>query len=222
VKRYIAIDITTMRESELSLIEWCILENVKFLTHEDKWCYATKKSLAKHHGLTERHFFRIRQDLELKGWLKSNKKGHLRVTKKWYDIMSDHDKMSYDKMSDDTMTKCPTLPIKEDILSVNNIYLVLKNKIKSVKSNFKPVNETLDKKHIKEAMQIDGRSEQELIGCINYIYTDKGSFWIPHILTGKKLREKFDTIEMQMMKPSGSSSLDKIMEEVEYEKNGSY
>ncbi len=222
MKRYIAIDITAMKESELSLLEWCILDNIKFLTHEDKWCYATKKSLADHHGITDRHFKRIRLNLESNGWLKTNAKGHLRTTKKWYDKMSVGDKMSGDKMSDDGVTKCPTLPIKEDNLSVNNIYLVLKNKIKSVKPNFKSVNELLDKKHILEALKKDGRTENELIGCINYIYSDKGSFWIPHILTGKKLREKFDTIEMQMMKPNGSDGLDDFIGRMDNEQNGTY
>ena len=48
------------------------------------------------------------------------------------------------------------------------------------------------------AMRIDGRSKEELLRCIDWIYeTPEGSFWIPNILSGKKLREKFDTMQLQ-------------------------
>jgi len=48
------------------------------------------------------------------------------------------------------------------------------------------------------AMRIDGRSKDELLRCIDWIYeTPEGSFWIPNILSGKKLREKFDTMQLQ-------------------------
>ena len=48
------------------------------------------------------------------------------------------------------------------------------------------------------AMRIDGRSKEELLRCIDWIYeTQEGSFWIPNILSGKKLREKFDTMQLQ-------------------------
>lgn len=50
---------------------------------------------------------------------------------------------------------------------------------------------------IDKAMRIDGRTKQELIGIINWIYAPAGSFWQPNIQSGKKLREKFDTLTMQ-------------------------
>jgi uncharacterized sporulation protein YeaH/YhbH (DUF444 family) len=87
----------------------------------------------------------------------------------------------------------------------------LLNKILSEKPNFKKPNMQTWAKDIDKAMRIDGRTEQELTGCIDWIYT-KGTFWIPNILSGRKLREKFDTMEAQMMRNSKSDTamVDKI------------
>lgn len=53
-------------------------------------------------------------------------------------------------------------------------------------------------KDIEKCIRIDGRTEDQLKECINWIYTnEKGNFWIPNILSGKKLREKFSTISIQ-------------------------
>lgn len=53
---------------------------------------------------------------------------------------------------------------------------------------------------IEKAIRIDGRSKEQLIECINWIYaSEKGNFWIPNIMSGKKLREKFDQLNMQCM-----------------------
>lgn len=76
----------------------------------------------------------------------------------------------------------------------------LHKKILSNKPNFKQPNLTIWAKDIDLAMRIDKRSVQELKGCIDWIYTEQGSFWIPNIMSCKKLREKFDTMESQMMK----------------------
>lgn len=51
---------------------------------------------------------------------------------------------------------------------------------------------------IDRAIRLDKRTETQLINCINWIYTNpKGAFWIPNILSGNKLREKFNTMSMQ-------------------------
>ena len=44
------------------------------------------------------------------------------------------------------------------------------------------------------------------------VYSDEGSFWIPNILSAKKLREKFDTMESQMTtrKIKSQTMVDKI------------
>ena len=53
---------------------------------------------------------------------------------------------------------------------------------------------------IDKAIRIDKRTKEELINCINWIYNSKkGEFWIPNILSGKKLREKYNAMNMQAM-----------------------
>lgn len=53
---------------------------------------------------------------------------------------------------------------------------------------------------IDKAIRIDKRTKEELINCINWIYNSKkGEFWIPNILSGKKLRSKYDAMNMQAM-----------------------
>lgn len=50
------------------------------------------------------------------------------------------------------------------------------------------------------AIRKDNRTKEELISCINWIYNSKkGSFWKSNILSGKKLRSQFDTMNMQAM-----------------------
>jgi len=75
----------------------------------------------------------------------------------------------------------------------------LKSKILSFKPNAKPKISgwVAD---IEKAIRIDGRTKQQLINCIDWIYnTEKGNFWIPNIMSGNKLREKFDTLEIQSL-----------------------
>lgn len=73
-------------------------------------------------------------------------------------------------------------------------------KIKHEKPNFKQPNLQQWAADIDKAIRIDKRTKDELIGCINWIYSKQGEFWAPNIMSGKKLREKFDTMEAQMMR----------------------
>ena len=82
-------------------------------------------------------------------------------------------------------------------------YLI--TKIRHEKPNFKQPNMSLWINDIDKAIRIDGRKESELIGCIDWIYSD-GDFWIPNIQSGKKLRDKFDTMESQMMRTSNKQT----------------
>ena len=119
MKRYYMIDAEALIDSELSAQEWMILENIHFLSTETGWCYASKKLLAKHHGLGERAYQKIRSKLHSSGWLKINTKGHLKTTKKWFNLQANKssDESNYDanKSSDDMRTKVPTLPIKKEL-----------------------------------------------------------------------------------------------------------
>lgn len=86
----------------------------------------------------------------------------------------------------------------------------LLKKIVDNKPNFKKPNLSTWGKEIERAIRIDGRTKDELIGCIDWIYSGAGSFWIPNILSAKKLREKFDTMEAQMMNDPKQKSLNAI------------
>lgn len=65
------------------------------------------------------------------------------------------------------------------------------------------ISESVWAKDIEKALRIDGRTKGQLMACIDWIYKD-GKFWIPNILSGKKLREKFDQLTIQMKRPQNS------------------
>lgn len=76
----------------------------------------------------------------------------------------------------------------------------LHTKILSVNESFSKVNIDSWANDIDKAIRLDNRTEEQLVACIDWIYKDsKGSFWIPNIMSGKKLREKFDTMNMQVI-----------------------
>lgn len=232
MKRYYTIDFTLMKISGLSINEWMILENIRFLENEKGWCYATKKELAKNHDLSERGFYKIRLSLIEKKWLKTNKKSHLKTTIKWTEIQSiKHTELSSDTelssvnsvpidselSSDQSMNSVPTYPIKKEHeereeerseqpkkvvtnLSASIVSNYLLKKIISSQPNFKHPNLNTWIADIDKSMRLDNRTEKELINCIDYIYSPSGEFWQSNILSGKKLREKFDTIEIQAKK----------------------
>ncbi len=103
------------------------------------------------------------------------------------------------------------LPSETEIIALKvSEYLLAK--IITNNPKFKQPNLQTWAKDIDRAIRIDHRTEQELIGCIDWIYTDSGSFWEPNILSGKKLREKFDTMQAQSRSKSKKSEtmVDKI------------
>lgn len=73
----------------------------------------------------------------------------------------------------------------------------LANKILSENKNAK-INHTKWVNDIEKALRLDNRSKQDLFNVINWIYTPIGAFWKPNIMSGKKLREKYDQLFMQM------------------------
>jgi len=78
--------------------------------------------------------------------------------------------------------------------------------IKSWKPDFRnPTPSTLETwaADIDRAMRLDGRSEERLVAVIKWLPThvDGGFLWRNQILSGKKLRDKFDRLEIAMKKP---------------------
>ena len=80
----------------------------------------------------------------------------------------------------------------------HEIALYLLQRIQKHQPTFKVQNLQAWVRDIDLALRVDGRTKEELIGCINWIYsTPRGNFWIANVLSGKKLREKFETMRMQ-------------------------
>lgn len=80
-------------------------------------------------------------------------------------------------------------------------------KISNHQPTFKKPNIDVWAKDIDLALRIDGRTKEQLIACIDWIYsTPKGGFWIANILSGKKLREKFDTMNIQASQATQSKT----------------
>ena len=88
----------------------------------------------------------------------------------------------------------------------------LKNNILRVNPTFKDLNAKLWAKDIELAIRIDKRTPEQLKECIDWIYSGKGnsSFWISNILSGKKLRQKFDTINMQAISYNKNNQQGKV------------
>ena len=88
-------------------------------------------------------------------------------------------------------------------------YLCEKIKSRNPKTNAKSLCWISE---IEKAMRIDGRSKNDLIEIIDWVYTD-GEFWVSNILSGKKLREKYEQMYMQKIsdrKSNKSSNPQKI------------
>lgn len=81
-------------------------------------------------------------------------------------------------------------------IDAEEIAIILKNNILRVNPNAK-TNTNAWIKDIEKALRLDGRTRKQLLDCIDWIYS-KGTFWIPNIMSGKKLREKYDQLFMQM------------------------
>jgi len=227
MKRYYTIDYEAAKNSGVSLMEWVILENISFFQAKYGVCDVSKKELAEFHGITDRMYRKYIQKLSENGFILITNKG-VKCSKKWFRVLSFNEgernkssEIGRNKSSAKpeqkfrkTGTKVPPLPIKRkkereresvapldatptDALEVAEYLL---QKIRTQKQNFKTPNINEWAKQIDRAIRIDGRTKEELIACIDWIYkTKRGNFWIPNILSGKKLREKFDQMELQMM-----------------------
>ncbi len=94
---------------------------------------------------------------------------------------------------------------REEESEASKVAHYLYSKILSVQPNLKS-DWKVWIKDIDRAIRIDDRDSEHLKRCIDWIYdTEAGSFWQPNIMSGKKLREKYDTMEMQSKRPTKES-----------------
>lgn len=152
MKRYISIDMESMRENNLSLEEWVLLENIYFLSNNEyRACYASKESLREYIGVSNGQIYKILKDLEEKGFLVKNSFGHLQITQKYLNMVCTHSPKIGDtlqniqsnppKNGEDTLQKMET---KRD-----NTREILREKEKESKDSLKKAhlfNFTLSKK----------------------------------------------------------------------------
>lgn len=82
----------------------------------------------------------------------------------------------------------------------------LLNQIRSHNENFKKPNIDSWAKDIDKAIRIDGRTPRELCEVAKWAHvTDEEKFWRPNILSGKKLRDKFDQLSIKMNASGGKA-----------------
>ena len=108
------------------------------------------------------------------------------------------DRIGKDRLVEDSIKedKIVTQKSSDDSIRLANYLL---QHIHRVNPTFKQPNIKRWAKDIDDAMRIDKRTVEELKNCIEWLYTDKGSFWRKNILSGKKLRDKFDAMNMQVI-----------------------
>jgi len=106
-------------------------------------------------------------------------------------------------------------PLNPDAVNVANY---LAEKIITVKENLS-LNPSLWVKDIDKAIRIDKVSKTDLINTIDWIYSDAGKFWIPNIMSGKKLREKYQTLAVQIATRESVNYVNRATEPTEDEWN---
>ena len=205
---------------------------------ENGYCDDKREELAEAINLKGSTVKNLVSQLVAEGYLKRNNKNHIKTTPKWHKLQSlngkdldslegsfqndgstkeGHSKMTVRSFQNDGKGHSKMTPLtiyrentereeRSDALDVANYLL---KKILSLKPNFKKPNLDSWARDIDLAIRRDKRTKQELINAIDFIYSPKGIFWQANILSGKKLREKFDTLEMQAIRAGENSLLEK-------------
>jgi len=108
---------------------------------------------------------------------------------------------SKEKSNEEGKKDTPSVPLVLTEIEADAQYVAdyLLKKILTNKPNFKKPQICVWVKDIEKALNDDNRTVEGLIGCIDWVYSPAGTFWVPNILSAKKLREKFDVMEAQMM-----------------------
>lgn len=221
MKNEVIVNFAKIEKSGLSLIQYLFLSQIHSLSAGTKsremsgWTFAGTATYAEILGVTQRSIRNYKNELKNQGWLEIHKDTHMiRCTKKWIDLQS-KDTKNAEKQEENTSTLEENISKDEENISdttllyiknrninkeANEVALYLQEKIKTWKKNIH-VNLNAWEKDIALAIKEDERSKDELLKCIDYIYSPLTNFWRPYVLSGAKLREKFDLIEAQAMNP---------------------
>lgn len=116
-----------------------------------------------------------------------------------------------EKKNEEEKEDSTLVPIVQDnvISDSQQIAEYLLMKILTNKPNFKKPEISVWIKDIHKAIEDDDRTVKQLKACIDWIYSDQGLFWRSVVLSGKKLRDKFDVMEAQMINNPKNKSKNK-------------
>lgn len=132
-----------------------------------------------------------------------------------YDIYNNNNNINNNKknkervatiVDDARESKKPSKTMAEAIEVANYLNERLARSIENYK---RPSKETIFKwaKDIDKAIRLDKRTKEQLIEKINWIHDNPDPFWIGNIQSGKKLREKFDTLTAQQARDNKNVSI---------------
>jgi len=229
--RFITISIEIMHVKNLTANQKFILAEIEQLSQLEHGCYAHNQHFADLIGMAKESVSRSIKDLEDKGYISvkitNGSRNHERLLtlNKMLRPPKQNVKTPLTKHQEtkENKTTNKTINIQESVTTNSmgaaiRISAYLHAKILGFKPNFKQSTRSWEM-DIERAIRLDGRTEQQLVGCIDWIYsTDKGSFWIPNVMSGFKLRQKFDMMEAQIMNSNNKNEqLEKnlkMMEEI--------
>lgn len=168
--------------------------------------------------MTENHIRNALKKLEEEGIIISgNYNEHKYDQTKWYSIIDEsiceNNQIHLSILTNGIVKNNKPIPIVKSIVISNNNNIIVESEISDADIVAKYLHKNIVaynpkfvgkweswSKDISYAINIDKRTKEELINCINWIYNSKkGEFWIPNILSGKKLREKYNAMNMQAM-----------------------
>ena len=212
--KFITVSIDIMHDKNLNQSQKFLLAEIEQLCSLENGCYASNNHFAKLIGITKENVSRNLNDLREMGYIdikiENGSRNHTRIVTLTTLVrppyqnsntpLSKRQETKENIQSNKTIVG--TKNSSDDSIRLANYLL---QHIIRVNPTFKQPNINTWAKDIDLAIRIDGRTVEELTRCIEWIYTNKGAFWQKNILSGKKLREKFDTMNMQIISVKSNS-----------------
>ena len=206
--KFIVVSIEIMHDVNLNQSQKFILAEAEQLSQLDKGCIASNNHFSELIGITKENVSKNINDLKKKGYIDieivAGSRNHTRIITVTNIVrppyqssktpLSKQQETKENKQSNTTSNKTIVPSSSTDAERLANYLL---NNILKINPTFKKPNISTWAKDISLAIRIDGRTVEQLKECIDWIYSNKGQFWQKNILSGKKLREKFDTMYMQ-------------------------
>ena len=209
--KFITISVEIMRDPNLNQSQKFLLAEIEQLTTLEKGCIATNLHFANLIGISKENVSKNINDLVKKGYINveivNGTRNHTRIitvttlVRPPYQSskppLSKRQETKENKQSNTTVNKT-IVTTQSEIDSLRIANYLLNNILKHNPTFKKPKIETwsID---IEKAIRLDKRTVKQLKECIDWIYSPDGTFWQKNILSGKKLREKFDTMNMQVI-----------------------